>query len=101
MGSGYRGVRGRGNRGTESAGGGSGKEREVGILKVLNISQSKRAKGRKPRKMGRESRKQITGRTPPVALPSRFSKSVIRVTLSSCTRLKEKLARMLDVRKEC
>lgn len=75
--------------------------REVGILKVLNISQSKRAKGRKPRKMGRESRKQSTGRTPTVPLPSRFSKSVIRVTLSSCTRLKEKLARMLDVRKEC
>lgn len=89
MGSGDRGVGGRENRGRDGAGGGSGKEREVGILK------------RKPRKMGRESRKQGTGRTPSVPLPSRFSKSVIQVTLSSCTRLKEKLARMLDVRKEC
>ena len=80
--------------------GGSG---ELGrkFATMLNVSQSKRAKGRKPRKMGRESRKQGTGRTPSVPLPSRFSKSVIQVTLSSCTRLKEKLARMLDVRKEC
>ena len=33
MGSGDTGVRGRENRGKESAGGGSGKEREVAILK--------------------------------------------------------------------
>ena len=65
--------------------------RELGrkFATMLNVSQSKRAKGRKPRKMGRESRKQGTGRTPSVPLPSRFSKSVIQVTLSSCTRLKE------------
>lgn len=90
----------------ERAGGGNSQKEEVGELgrkfaTMLNISQSKRAKGRKSRKMGRESRKQGTGRTPSVPLPSRFSKSVIQVTLSSCTRLKEKLARMLDVRKEC
>ena len=90
----------------ERAGGGNSQKEEVGELgrkfaTTLNISQSKRAKGRKPRKLGRESRKQGTGRTPSVPLPSRFSKSVIQVTLSSCTRLKEKLARMLDVRKEC
>ena len=51
--------------------------------------------------MGRESRKQGTARTPPVPLPSRFSKSVVQVTLSSCARLEKKLARMLEVRKEC
>ena len=33
MGSGDRGVGGRENRGRDAAGGGSGKEREVGILK--------------------------------------------------------------------
>ena len=88
-------------------GGGNSQKEEVGELgrkfaTMLNISQSKRAKGRtRPRKMGWETRKQGTGRTPSVPLPSRFSKSVIQVTLSSCTRLKEKLARMLDVRKEC
>ena len=87
-------------------GGGNSQKEEVGELgrkfaTMLNVSQSKRAEGRKPRKMGRESRKQGTGRTPSVPLPSRFSKSVIQVTLSSCIRLKEKLARMLDVRKEC
>ena len=106
MGSGDRGVGGWENRGRDGAGGGNSQKEEVGELgrkfaTMLNVSQSKRAKGRKPRKMGQESRKQGTGRTPTVPLPSRFSKSVIRVTLSSCTRLKEKLARMLDVRKEC
>ena len=106
MGSGDRGVGGREIRGRDAAGGGNSQKEEVGELgrkfaTMLNISQSKRAKGRKSRKMGRESRKQGTGRTPSVPLPSRFSKSVIQVTLSSCTRLKEKLARMLDVRKEC
>lgn len=90
----------------ERAGGGNsqkGEVRELGrkFATMLNISQSKRAKGRKPRKMARESRKQGTGCTPPVPLPSRFSKSVIQVTLSSCTRLEEKLARMLNVPKEC
>ena len=91
---------GRENRGREGAQ--KGKVVELGrkFATMLNFSQSKRAKGSKPRKMGRESRKQGTGRTPLVPLPSLFSKSVIQVTLSSCTRLEEKVARMLDVREE-
>ena len=96
---------GRENRGREGAQ--KGKVVELGrkFATMLNFSQSKRAKGSKPRKMGRESRKQgtgglLTGRTPLVPLPSLFSKSVIQVTLSSCIRLEEKLARMLDVREE-
>ena len=52
-------------------GGGNSQKEEVGELgrkfaTMLNISQSKRAKGRKPREMGQESRKQGTGRTPPL-----------------------------------
>ena len=98
MGSGDRGVGGWENRGRDGAGGGNSQKEEVGELgrkfaTMLNVSQSKRAKGRKPRKMGQESRKQGTGRTPTVPLPSRFSKSVIRVTLSSCTRLKKKASK--------
>lgn len=89
-----------GGRVRERAGSRNSQKGEVGELgrkfaTMLNFSHSKRAKGSKPRKMGRESRKQGTGRTPPVPLPSLFSKSVIQVTLSSCTRLEEKLARKI------
>lgn len=59
------GVGDRENKGREGAGGGRGKERKAPNCKrrevgrkcgtMLNIPQSKRAKGRKPRKMGRES----------------------------------------------
>ena len=73
MGSGDRGVGGREDRGREGAGGGSGKERKVQNCKrrevgrkcatMLNISQSKRAKGGKPRKKRLEVRKQGTGCT--------------------------------------
>ena len=50
--------------------------------------------------MGLELGDQGTGCT--TLFPFRHGcKSVIQVTLSSCTRLEEKLARMLDMGKEC